>query len=153
MQSSACNFIKKEALVQTFSCEFCEKFWNTYFFEHLQTGFSKCNKSVCLYKFIDFPNLSLIVGIFEKTPRPFYWILLTLLFNQYFNQHCMQSYSANNYMFKINNRNTRKNCEICSELTIKIPEWHQWRRSDVFTVNSEHISHLFLVLLLLTLNR
>ena len=28
----------------------------------------------------------------------------------------------NIYLFKINNRNTRKRCEICSKLTIKTPE-------------------------------
>ena len=27
----ACNFIKKEALAQVFSCEFCEIFKNTFF--------------------------------------------------------------------------------------------------------------------------
>ena len=27
-----------------------------------------------------------------------------------------------NYMFKVNNRNTRIRCEICSKLTIKTPE-------------------------------
>ena len=27
-----------------------------------------------------------------------------------------------NYMFKVNNRNTRTRCEICSKLTIKTPE-------------------------------
>ena len=31
----ACNFIKKEALVQAISCYFCEIFKNTYFKEHL----------------------------------------------------------------------------------------------------------------------
>ena len=30
--------------------------------------------------------------------------------------------SAGNYMFKVNNRNTRTRYEICSKLTIKIPE-------------------------------
>ena len=30
-------------------------------------------------------------------------------------------------MFKVNNRNTRTTCEICSKLTIKIPERLQWR--------------------------
>ena len=34
---------------------------------------------------------------------------------------------AGNYMFKVNNRNTRTRCEICSKLTIKIPERRQWR--------------------------
>ena len=28
-------------------------------------------------------------------------------------------YRADNYMFKVNNRNTRTRCEICSKLTIK----------------------------------
>ena len=30
-------------------------------------------------------------------------------------------------MFKANNRNTRTKCEICSKLTIKIPERRHWR--------------------------
>ena len=29
---------------------------------------------------------------------------------------------AGNYMFKVNNRNTRTKCEVCSKLTIKTPE-------------------------------
>ena len=47
---------------------------------------------------------------------------------------------------KFFNRNTRATCEICSKLTIKTPESCYWRRSGVFNVNFEHISHLFLVL-------
>ena len=31
-------------------------------------------------------------------------------------------YPAGNYMFKVNNRNTRARCEKCSKLTIKTPE-------------------------------
>ena len=42
-------------------------------------------------------------------------------------------------MFKINNKKT--------------PERRHCRRSRVFIVNFKHISHLFLVFLLLTLNR
>ena len=34
-------------------------------------------------------------------------------------------------------------CEICSKLTIKIPERRQSRRSSIFVVNFEHILHLF----------
>ena len=48
-------------------------------------------------------------------------------------------------MFKVNNRNTRTRCEICSKLTIKTPERREWRRSAVFIVKFEHISHLVLV--------
>ena len=40
-----------------------------------------------------------------------------------------------------------------SKLTIKTSERRQWRLSVVFIVNFEHISHLVLVLLLLTLSR
>ena len=39
------------------------------------------------------------------------------------------------------------------KLTIKTPERRQWRRSGVFIVNCEHISHFLLVFLLLTLSR
>ena len=56
-------------------------------------------------------------------------------------------------MFKVNDRNTRTRWEICSELTIKTPERCQWRHSGVFIVNFEHISHLVLVFLSLTLNK
>ena len=38
------------------------------------------------------------------------------------------------------------------KLTIKITEQRKWRRSGVFKVNLEHISHLVLEFLLLTLN-
>ena len=47
------------------------------------------------------------------------------------------------YLFKVNNRSARKNCEMCSKLTIKIPERRYWRHSGVFIVNSEHTSRLF----------
>ena len=60
---------------------------------------------------------------------------------------------AGNYMFKVNNRNTRTKCEICSKLTIKTPERGQWRRSSDFIVNFEHVSRFALVSLLLTLTR
>ena len=64
---------------------------------------------------------------------------------------CMNQ--ANIYLFKVINRYTKKRCEICSKLTTKTPEQHQWHRSGVFTNNFEHISHFYLVLLLLTLNK
>ena len=42
-------------------------------------------------------------------------------------------------MFKVNNKNTGVDCD--------------WRRSGVFIVTFEHISHLFLVFLLLNVNK
>ena len=64
-----------------------------------------------------------------------------------------KSNPAGNYMFKGNNRNTKTRCEISSKLAIKTPERRQWRRSGVFIVNFEHISHLILVFPSLTLRR
>ena len=42
---------------------------------------------------------------------------------------------AVNYIFKVNNRNTRTRCEICSKLTKETPE----QRHYVFIVKFEHI--------------
>ena len=50
-------------------------------------------------------------------------------------------FAANIYLFKVNSKNTRKKCEICSKLT-KTPERRHWRH-DV----------LSLLFLLLTLNK
>ena len=72
------------------------------------------------------------------------WIRVSLIIGYMF-----EKYPANIYLFEVNYKNTRKRCKICSKLTIKTPERRQWRRSDVFIVNFEHISHLFLVFLLL----
>ena len=60
---------------------------------------------------------------------------------------------AGNFMFKVNTRNTRKKCEICSKLTTKTPEQLQRCRSGAFIVNFEHISPHVSVFLLLTLSR
>ena len=83
-------------------------------------------------------------------------------------------FPANNYLFKVNNKNDRKRCEICSKLTMKTPErrhlypiktsekqrfpdvfiGYRRRRSGVFIVNFEYnISHLFLVFLSLILKK
>ena len=63
-------------------------------------------------------------------------------------------YSPGNiYLFKVNYRNIRKRCKICSNLTIKTEERRRRRRRSVFVVNLEHILHLFLVFLLLSLNK
>ena len=67
-------------------------------------------------------------------------------------QKHMKSFPVGIYLLKVNNRNIRIRCEICSTLTIKTPEQRKWRRSDVFIVKFVHISHLVLVFLLLTLN-
>ena len=47
-------------------------------------------------------------------------------------------------MFKINNRNTRPRCAICSKSTIKTAERHHWHHSVVLNVNFELLSNLVL---------
>ena len=49
-------------------------------------------------------------------------------------------------------REKRQPAVACSKLTIQTPERRHWRRSGVFIVTFEHISHLNLVFLLLTLD-
>ena len=56
--------------------------------------------------------------------------------------------SAGIYLLKINDRNTRTICEICSKLTKKTPERCQWPMTLFF----ELVLHLNLLFLLLTLN-
>ena len=55
-------------------------------------------------------------------------------------------------MFKVNYRNTRTVCKVCSKLTIKTLEWRHWRRSGVFIIKFERVNDsgvLFSLLVLL----
>ena len=80
------------------------------------------------------------------------WSIDFLIFINFSNRNI--NVPASIYLLKVNNRNTGTRCEICSKLTIKTPERRQWHRPGVgvFIVNFEHISHLVLDFLLLTLN-
>ena len=66
------------------------------------------------------------------------------LYNQVQDRFAALYFLANNYLFKVYNRKTIKRGETCSELTIKTPDRHEWRRSNVFIVKLEQISNLFL---------
>ena len=57
------------------------------------------------------------------------------------------------FTYSMSTIETLERSEICSKLTIKTPERRQWRRSGVFIVNSKHILHIFLVFLILNLNK
>ena len=59
-------------------------------------------------------------------------------------------FSINIYLLNLTNGDTKKKSEIYSKLTIKAP---QRRNCSSFDVNFKPISHLLLVLILLTLNR
>ena len=94
--------------------------------------------------------------IFRKTPYSSISTQCVVLFMALYFFQCaiaiQRRIPAGNYMFKVNNRNIRTSCELCSKLTIKIPK-RLLRRYGVFNVNFEHIPHLVVVYLLLTLSR
>ena len=48
----------------------------------------------------------------------------------------LSPFAVGNYMFTVNNRNTRTRCKICSKLTIRILE----RCSSVSIVNFEQVN-------------
>ena len=81
---------------------------------------------------------------FHLLTQPYFRILYILFKLSFWNifsytdKHLLTYFPAGSYMFKINNKDTRK---------------RPWRRSGIFIVNFEHISHLALVFLLLTLSR
>ena len=57
------------------------------------------------------------------------------------------------YLSKVNNKNSRTICKICSKLKMKTPEQRYWRCSGVFIVNFEQISHIVLLFPSLALNK
>ena len=75
-----------------------------------------------------------------------------IVFHGSIHSHIERTNPAGIYLLKVDNGNNRERCEICSKLTIKTPGRRHWRHSDFFIVNFEHISHLVLVFLLLSLN-
>ena len=114
----------------------------------------------CIYKFFDFADHDTDIVKSSNFPqfhdqRSFPVPMTEELDNYLKNSvsNCVNSKNpVNIYLFQVN-RDARKMCEICSKLTIKTPEQRHWRRYGVFIVNFEHISHIFLVFLLLTLKK
>ena len=101
--------------------------------------------SLSWYSFLAFFLLPVILLALRFAVRLCYMLPLLLL------RFCF--IPAGISLFRVNNKNTRTMWEICSKLTIKIPERHQWRRSGNFIVTFEQISHIVLVFLLLTLSK
>ena len=88
-------------------------------------------------------------GYFMTFYRP-----LEISISEAYSEPCQRSNPASIYFLKVHIRNNRTRCEIRSKLTIKTPErrQRQRRRSGVFIVDFEHISHLVQMFMLLTLN-
>ena len=51
----------------------------------------------------------------------------------------LETNPTNILLLKVNNKNTRKRCEICLELTLKTPEARFWNRSSSFIVDFEQV--------------
>ena len=65
-----------------------------------------------------------------------YWLLLIQVI---FSYNTIKLITCQiNYLFKVNNRNTRTRCERCSKLTIKTLERRQWLVFLLLTLNIFH---------------
>ena len=68
------------------------------------------------------------------------------------NSYLWPNFPVSFYLFKVNNRNRRKRCEICSKVTTKTPKRSHRHRSSVFIFNVQHFLHHSLVFLLFTVS-
>ena len=90
------------------------------------------------------PNVAILNEVnFQNKTCSFYTIYVSAVDDYKRTLNCKWPYTANIFMFKVNNRNTRKKTEICSKLTIKTPERRHRPRSGIFIANFEHISYFF----------
>ena len=109
------------------------KFWRiSYFFLQILENFMELF-SVYILNFI---SLTLTANLYAY----FIWIFfrnVTNLVNvlRKYNYSNNTHYPATIYLFKVNNRNTRWRCEICSTFIITRSERCHWCRSGVFIVN------------------
>ena len=90
--------------------------------QNLNRHFPNTKNKICLWFILQL--------FFHKFGR---WLSLFILIHQTKSSrgnrgktHCDRSYPAYIYLLKVNKKNTRKRCEICSKLTIKTPERRQW---------------------------
>ena len=131
-----------------------------------------CHGQVKLVKFFTYKENTILIIKFItvsgrwRSPFVFYQLFVFGLYLSFFTllifiYLCLfliifivpQGALAGNYIFKVNIKNTRTRCEMCSKFTKKTPERRHLGLSGVFIVNFAHIPHLILVFLLLTLSR
>ena len=101
------------------------------------------DRESCLYKYLSLLHIHSfqIESLAQMFSCEFYEISKNTFFTEIL--------EPSKYLPVQSHRNTRKRCEICSKLTLKT-ERHLLLRCEVFIVNSEQISHLFVVFLSLT---
>ena len=129
----------QETLLILFSVEIFLSLINSCFRVHAESILSKLIYEWNLATDVSMWVLQKVFGAaFYKTP-PNIWIKSNILCN----------IPTNNYLFKFKG----KKYEICPKLKLKTPERRRWRCFGLFIVEFEHISHLFLVFLILNLNK
>ena len=113
----------KKTLTRVFSCEFCKISKNTPFTKHLwTTAFAKCS----IYRVTNLvinekENMALDINIMTPLKDIYNIGIFLLLFS--ISRSCFMWASS---MLKVNNRNTKRKCEICSKSTMTTKEWCQW---------------------------
>ena len=87
---------------------------------------TNCTRNVCERGLFNVNSLDIILYSLT-TPSSFIIYFEQVYYETFFSLKYLSHLPAGNYMFKVNNRNSRARCEICSKLTIKLPERHYWR--------------------------
>ena len=135
-------------------CEICSKL--TIKFEHISqlilVFMVKLSTGKCQ---LGYSSIGLVTALYERGLqfKPSWSLMQFVIFFRWLtisHKQFIIIISAGIYLLKVNIRNTKTRCEICSKLTTKTQE--QRLVCGVFIVNFEHILHLVLVFLLLTLN-
>ena len=109
------------------SKDFRNNFRKTSKFGKKTEGRPKCIFAIVwLICFVAFYVFILVFFSYFWFPLDRYWFMSSSLW-------------GNNCLFKVNNGNTSKMCEISSQLTINTPERRHWRCSRILIVNFEQI--------------
>ena len=103
-------------------------------------------KNINFYSSYSFRRIELIWSVSRNLSSKSWRRSLNICFSIQRIRSLVSGFPDGIYLLKVSNRSIRIWCEICSKLSIKTPERH------LAFVNFEHISHLVLVFLLLTLN-
>ena len=93
---------------------------------HRLSVFSGCRKgSVALNWLKYLSSFKCCFCVDSSLKNFFYFNILALTWSQYLGVWVHYN-QGGIYLLKVNNRSSRKSCEICSNLTITIPERRQW---------------------------
>ena len=84
---------------------------------------TNCSRNVCERRLFNVNSFDIILYSLT-TPSSFIMYFEQVYYETFFSLKYLSHLPAGNYMFKVNNRNSRARYEICSTLTIKLTERH-----------------------------